>query len=167
MADNGDDMEVFRQLKDEFHKPTTFKEKTDVNELEFNLKKAMKDVGFNLQHVRTNGSKLARKQFDNIVRSLDRTNEEFCHSLLQNNEIDKAKVLKAYGDSYANILRDNGLNRQIQEPDMFDDARLSNKSDSSAELNEEIRKKGIANKHQIEFMGVKPRVDTNRPRSLA
>ena len=107
----------------------------------------MKDVGFNLQHVRTNGSKLARKQFDNIVRSLDRTNEEFCHSLLQNKEIDRTKVLKAYGDSYANILRDNGLNRHIEETDMFDDARLSNKSDSSAELNEEIRKKGIANKH--------------------
>ena len=126
----------------------------------------MMDVGFNLQHVRTNGSKLARKQFDNIVRSLDRTNEDFCHSLLQNKEIDKNKVLKAYGHSYGNILRSNGLNRRIEDNDMFDNARLSNKSDSSEELNKEIAKKGKGNKHQIEFMGVKPRVDTNRPLSL-
>lgn len=107
----------------------------------------MMDVGFNLQHVRTNGSKLARKQFDNIVRSLDRTNEDFCHSLLQNKEIDKNKVLKAYGHSYGNILRSNGLNRKIEDNDMFDNARLSNKSDSSAELNKDIAKKGKGNKH--------------------
>ena len=50
---------------------------------------------------------------------------------------------------------------------MFDNARLSNKTDSSEELDAELRKKGAANKHQIEFMGVKPRVDTNRPLSLA
>ena len=49
---------------------------------------------------------------------------------------------------------------------MFDNARLSNKTDSSEELDAELRKKGSA-KHQIEFMGVKPRVDTNRPLSLA
>lgn len=72
---NSDEMDVYRQFKEDFTKPTTFKEKTDVTQLEFNLKKAMQDVGFNLQHVRTNGSKLARKQFDNMVRSLDRTNE--------------------------------------------------------------------------------------------
>ena len=72
---NSDEMDVYRQFKEDFTKPTTFKEKTDVTQLEFNLKKAMQDVGFNLQHVRTNGSKLARKQFDNMVGSLDRTNE--------------------------------------------------------------------------------------------
>ena len=85
---------------------------------------------------------------------------------MQNKEIDKNKVLKAYGHSYGNILRSNGLNRKIEDNDMFDNARLSNKSDSSEELNKEIAKKGKGNKHQIEFMGVKPRVDTNRPLSL-
>ena len=144
---NSDGMDVYRQFQEDFTKPTTFKEKTDVKLLEFNLKKAMQDVGFNLQHVRTNGSKLARKQFDNMVSSLDRTNEDFCDSLLQNRELDQTKVLKAYGASYANILKRNGLNREEEDNDMFDNARLSNKTDSSAELDAEIRKKGINNKH--------------------
>ena len=72
---NSEDVDIFKQFKEDFTKPMTYKEKTDVNLLEFNLKKAMQDVGFNLKHVRTNGSKLARKQFENTLRSLDKTNE--------------------------------------------------------------------------------------------
>lgn len=56
-------------------------------------------------------------------------------------------MLKSYGASYANILKRNGLNRRTEDADMFDNARLSNKTDSSAELDAEIRKKGINNKH--------------------
>ena len=84
-----EDQEIYRQFKEEYSKPTTFKEHTDITQLETNLRTAMKDVGFNLQHVKSNGSKLASKQFDHLVKNLDRTHENFVKSLLADKEVDK------------------------------------------------------------------------------
>ena len=50
---------------------------------------------------------------------------------------------------------------------MFDNANKSNKSNSSEELEAEIAKKNLTNKYQIEFIGIKPKVDSNRPLTLA
>ena len=47
--------------------------------------------------------------------------------------------------------------------DMFAKANKSDASDSSEELEAEIAKKNLTNKYQIEFIGIKSKVDTNRP----
>ena len=161
-----DEMEIYRQFKEDYNKPSTHKEKTDLTQLEQNLRTAMMDVGFNL-HVKSNGSKLATKQFDHLVKKLDKTHENFVKSLLADKEIDKNKVLDKYGDSYTNKLRKYRNSKKYEDNDMFDNANKSNKSNSSEELEVEIAKKKLTNKYQIEFIGIKPKVDTNRPLSLA
>ena len=85
----GEDNALYRQLKEEYQRPATFKAKTNLNELERNLRIAMVDVGFNLQHVKSNGSKLATKQFDHLVKKLDKTHETFVKNLLSDKSVDK------------------------------------------------------------------------------
>ena len=47
---------------------------------------------------------------------------------------------------------------------MFENANKEKESDSSVELDEEIKKKNLTGKqHMIEFIGIKPKVNTNRP----
>ena len=106
----------------------------------------MSDVGFNLQHVRSNGSKLATKQFDHLVKNLDKTHETFLNSLLAHKEVDKQLVLAQYGDSYTNKLRRYRINKS-EDKDIFGNTVTSNKSNSSDELEAEIAKKNLTNKY--------------------
>ena len=90
---------------------------------------------------------------------MDKQHDQFVKNLLLDKDVDKREVLRQYGDNYTEKVRKF---RRHRTPDMFEKAG-SDCSDSSDELDEEIMKKNLRGKHHIDFIGIKPKIDTNRP----